>query len=426
MGTFNCYNIVIKQTSLTCYNNLKGDKTMKHMIKCLVVILLVACTPVSSEPLSEVEISSDHNIFRITLQSEIHDSLWDFADKVDLLSVNENSVYSPMSLYSALSMLLVATSGQSKDQLLEFLNLKDTSGLADLFRMHNYQDDDQTILNINSVWLHNAVTNFDESIIDELKDDYLTSSHSIDFSNSDAAGKEISEYISQQTNGFLTPRFTPREDTEVMLLNTLYFAMNWNPHFYKTQSINFKDVGLVDAVKTTMETSQYYENETEQAVIKHYQGQGSMIFIRPKNGLNLIEPKRQILDHLLDSEQLYEVSLIMPEIEVESTYDDLKDTLFELGLDKVLTDDISQSEISFYEDSFKTKNIISSIVQGAKIKVDKEGTTAGAYTAIEAPTSGSPQELVKAEMVLDVPYQLIVLGPQNTPLFVVNVINPTQ
>lgn len=402
---------------------------MKRIVILMCLTLLTSCTtkPIENQQLSAIEVNEDFEVMRKEVKPEILESINSFVDKIDLLSKSENSVYSPISLYATLTMLIPALEGESKEQLLNFLELENGSGLGDLINKLNYTEFGITRL-INSLWLNIKTKNYNQNIVDELKSNYLASSHLVDFSEPTQAGKDISEYINKQTDDFLNVEYIPDPDTDVLLLNTLLFSNYWYSEFQEDeQMIDFKDVGEVKSVKSITDHASYYENDLVQMTRKNYMDGSSMLFIRPKNGLDSLPSYQDMMKWVkeFNYDINYELTFRMPEVEVSSNHDQIKSLLVENGLEKVLTDNLEVSELSFYDDG-KTKNIVSKIVQQAKIKVDREGTIAGAFTVVEAPGAQPPSIPEKVEITLDVPYMMVLLGVENVPLFIVNIIDPTK
>lgn len=400
---------------------------MKRIIIFLVAILLVSCSSssVGQTTLKIVEPSDDLSILREEVNEDLIKSLWAFSDKVHVLSTDENMVYSPVSLYAALSMLIPASHDSTKEELLSFLELKDPSQLTLFFKRLNLMTDKFSNFISNSVWINGTSKDIiDMDIINELEETYLASSHLVDFNKTEETGKIISDFISEQTKGFLKPEYKPQEETDVMLLNTLYFKDSWVAEFGEADPINFKGVGEVPGFITLLESPIYHEDDEVQMVTKHFENGHSILFVKPKQGLSSISSYSELIEKLRqrNTDEKIEVELTMPEIEVSSNHDELLDHLRDNGLAELLS---SNPNLSFYNNG--QMSYVNKIIQEAKIVVDKEGAEAAAYTIIEtSPTSIEPEAKRKIEMILDEPYLMILMGNYEEPLFIVNIINPTK
>ena len=394
---------------------------MKRIALIILMVILSSCSTVSVDNsavhLTKIEALETYDQ---AVDAEVIKALWTFSDKHQVLDLSSNDVYSPTSLYAALSMLLPATSHNTYTELSDYLSLTDKALLTPLFNSLNVKNDEFANFLTNSVWLSNQFDDFDQEIIEELKEIYLTSSHAVDFTDTNETGKLITDFVNDQTEGFIDNlEIEPNRSTTVLLLNTLYFKDRWVSEFYEDESINFNGQGLVDTIGSMIESPLYYEDDLGQMVSKPFKNGNKMLFIRPKKSLQEIWSYSQIHDFLINSEPQFNTSVIlrMAEIEVQSKHEYLKELLSESGLSDVMS---NYPSLSFHENR-DDGQAITSVIQEAKIKVDKEGAEAAAYTSIEVRETAMPVPETIIEMDLDVPYLMILLSKDNAPLFVVSI-----
>ncbi|MBQ2735684.1 MAG: hypothetical protein IJF33_07600, partial [Clostridia bacterium] len=95
-------------------------------------------------------------------------------------SNGENKVYSPINVYLALSMLAEVTNGNSREQILDLLDVDDIEALrtqvSALWLSHYLEDGNSSLVFGNSIWLNENETYVEEAF-QRLADDYFASSY---------------------------------------------------------------------------------------------------------------------------------------------------------------------------------------------------------------------------------------------------------
>lgn len=401
---------------------------MKKILLMLIALLLVSCSNNSSNELTltEVKANSDVTILQDPVDIDLIESMWKFSDKFELLKTDENSVLSPVSIYSALSMLIPASGSTTKEELLNYLEISEDADLLSFFKKLNIMTKDFSSLLTNSIWIHDEnQALIDEEIVNTLAQKYLASSHAINFRNSENSSKVISDFINEQTNGFLDVKLNLEESLDLLLLNTIYFKDSWQNEFLENGPIEFENIGQVNSVISTISWPKYYEDDNLQMVTKEFKNNNSILFIKPKDSIESIDSYVDVFNKLkdLEYESNLEVNLIMPEVDISSKYTDVNEVLKANGLNELMSE---TPDLSFYNDP-NLSNVITQIIHEARIVVDKTGAEAAAYTSIGLETtSAEPIEKRKIDLVLDKPYIMVLLSQDQAPLFIVNVIDPTK
>lgn len=268
---------------------------MKKVFLILFLLILAGCD--SSTPVSpNITIQSD-NLDRDTLMEEtdpeLVDSLWEFTSLTqELLESEDNEVYSPLSLYLALSMLLPATSETTHDELLEGLSISSTENFEEniqpLLKKNNILDDEEDYASLltNSIWLQNDRDDYDEEILEVLENRYQAMHQFTDFKNEEKTKELIEAFIDEQTNGFIQELdLNIDSNTVLLLLNTLYFKDQWQEQFKQETEFEFttKDDKTIEVkgVMKKFENPKYYVEDDLEMIMIPFRNGNQMLFIKP-------------------------------------------------------------------------------------------------------------------------------------------------
>jgi len=365
----------------------------------------------------------------------------------------ENRIYSPLNVYLALSMLAETTGGNSRQQLLDVLQVGSIEALrerASALWRDNYRDDGAvTSLLANSLWLRDGMT-YSQKTLDTLAERYYASSFSGEM-GSEEYNKALRNWLNEQTHGLLEKQASGLEmkpETVLALASTLYFKAAWDSEFYKEDTdreIFHAPSGDVETDfmhQTTMGT--YYWGERFSAICLRFQEGGSMWLILPDEGGTVDEllESGEAMDFLLASknggydeekeelvgawpgQKYLNINLSMPKFDVSSDLD-LIDGLKELGVTYVF--DSAVSDFTPLDASTDDPLYVSKAQHAARVKVDEEGCEAAAYTVMMIVVEGlamPPDEEV--DFTLDRPFLFAVTGDSGLPLFVGNVNQPNK
>jgi len=413
---------------------------MKKVFLILFLLILAGCD--SSTPVSPNITIQPDNLDRDTLMEEtdpeLVDSLWEFTSLTqELLESEDNEVYSPLSLYLALSMLLPATSETTHDELLEGLSISSTENFEEniqpLLKKNNILDDEEDYASLltNSIWLQNDRDDYDEEILEVLENRYQAMHQFTDFKNEEKTKELIEAFIDAQTNGFIQELdLNIDSSTTLLLLNTLYFKDQWQEQFKQETEFEFttKDDKTIEVkgVMKKFENPKYYVEDDLEMVMIPFRNGNQMLFIKPEDIARFFEQDKisdihSLLENLEYSENT-SVNLTMPEVDISSNFKELNKFLASLSFTELMSD----APYLSYIEGEETGMIINDIVQQARITVDREGAEAAAYTSIGVEETSIPIIEEEIEMTLDQPYVMVVLSPEYIPMFVSTVNNPAS
>lgn len=269
----------------------------------------------------------------------------------------------------------------------------------------------------NSVWVHSeyALTSEYEVVVDE----YVKQ---IDF-KADNSPVLVNEWVDESTNGAIDeivsedePLFPP---TVLLAINSIYLKARWQKQFEytKTNRDSFYD----SASRMTEVSKAHFMNMVEYFDYSHkalpeYQvidlpfaeSDMSMIFVLPMNeGADAVSSTDLIA--AMDKLESTKMALSLPKFKFESEYgDDLKESLFTLGIQAPFTEDTGALCGLFEDQTDCQKLIIDEIIQKTVIDVNEKGVEAAAVTAISVGVTSMPVPTTPTLMILDHPFQFFI------------------
>lgn len=188
----------------------------------------------------------------------------------------------------------------------------------------------------------------------------------------------INNYIAEKTNNQIKNILTSTdisEDTELIIVNTIYFNKKWIIPFRKKNEGTFTQksgnkVKLLYMVGA--DVGNYYEDSSKRVFEKYYHDNvvmgiiiGDYLSIKSDDLNNIIYDFREI-----------EVKLHIPKFKQDVKIT-LEETLKTLGINKIFN-----KESSVFSNISHSPLYVSKIIHQAKISVDEEGTEASAATMV--------------------------------------------
>ena len=408
---------------------------MKKSVILLLALFLVSCSQVSNTPaqiLYELNREKQADSFDFTQVNinqvdiiKVNDVGLDTFEK--LTKENKNQVYSPLSTYLAISMLVPMAKTSSQKELLTFLKQESVAELVALNRrlIQSIEFDKEKGLSkiANSVWMQED-EKFNMSLLESISKDFYASLYGVDFRNEEETKKAITGWINKETNNLIKEIDVQTDpDTVLSLINTIYFSNQWLDSFEKEANIKdeFKTTsGVVTAeyMRKKFDTYLYKETEKYQGMSVDYHYGYKAHLVLPSDELS-VDYVREYLENTVSSyRQAYIVDLWLPKFDVSSTHS-LVEVTKELGLSEVYTE---ASQLYPYEDARTV--MISKIQQQARIQIDEKGTVAAAYTKIDMrPTSSMDQPIVR-DLKLNKPFYFMITNQQGVITFITLVHNP--
>lgn len=370
---------------------------------------------------------------------------WDAGKRLDGLSAfyrstastflsgagSKNRVYSPISLYAALSMLAETTDGESREQILALLNMENIEALREQAKnlwTANYRNDGATTTILaNSIWLNEEV-DFVRETVDRLAGDYYASSYRGDPA-SEEMNRLLRDWLNEQTGGLLEEAVKNTglsSETVMALYSTVYFRAKWDQEF---QSVNndekiFHGAGgdVTAEFMNATNTGAYYWGEDYGAYPLGFADGGQMWLILPDEDktaddvlasgeyLEMIEKARRFQ---WENHKSLIVHYSVPKFDVSAEIG-LNEGLKALGVTDIFdweTADFSplaENPEEFY---------VSSARHAARVVIDEQGCTAAAFTEMSVEAGGGWLPDEEMDFVLDRPFLFVVTSDTGGILF---------
>lgn len=366
----------------------------------------------------------------------IHDQPKGYADTLDgyfetvlpaLLADegNTNPVCSPVNIYMALAMLAETTGGESRQQLLDFLGVQSIEALrkqaGQVWNAHYWDDGVTTSILGNSLWLDEGFA-FDQECADALAQYYYAASFSGKL-GTDEMNAALQDWLNTQTGGLLEEQAKNVElspETAFALASTIYYKAAWSDEFNEARNTEETFYGRDQEVTATFMNSTdnggvYYRGEGFGAVNLRLQDGSRMWFVLPDEGVEAQSIVADAWNMISTDPNQYakqvKLNLSVPKFKTEAAME-LKQTLYDLGLDKVMGDWADFGGLSDVDDL-----AVSSVSHAATVEIDEGGVVAAAFTVISVAESAMPDELEELDFVLDRPFVYFIESSDGLPLF---------
>lgn len=348
-----------------------------------------------------------------------------FADRTAeaIFTNSENRVYSPISLYAALSMLTEMTAGETKQQVMELLGAADSETLRQTVRdlwMSVYLDDGRSVCRLANGAFLRENADVKQEAVDALVDWYYASTYRVPM-GTEEADKAIAGWLNQNTGGLLseeTGNIRTDGNDLLRLYNTIYYKSGWQDAFKSSQTKQDTFTAADGAAQTVdfmhrTESGGYRKGDGYTAAPRSL-NYGRMVFVLPDEGVtpeSLLQ-RQGFLAGLTGDYSAAELVWSVPKFDVKSSTE-LNGVLQALGV----TDAFDMAEADFTP---LTDNgaFLSSAMQAARVKIDEEGVEAAAYTEIVCADSAMMEVPPTVEMDLDRPFLFVIFDNSNVPLFV--------
>ena len=352
----------------------------------------------------------------------------DFAGRTaaEIFAGQENTVYSPISLYVALGMLTEITDDETRQQVLNLLGAADAETLRQQINrlwMSVYQDGDAVCRLANAAFLRENA-DVKQTAADTLAEWYFASSYRVPM-GTEEADAAIASWLNQQTGGLLseeTGNIRTEEENLLRLYNTIYYKAGWRRAFESSQTETDTFTAAngskqqVDFLHQTGEGT-YRKGEGYTAAPKTLEC-GRMVFVLPDEGVTpeALLSDGSAVDFFLSPEsaesKYMTIDLSVPKFDV-SADTDLSGALRALGVTDVF--DAGKADFSPLTD-YADDIFLSQAKHSARVTIDEEGVVAAAYTVMAAAGAAMPPD-ERVEFTLDRPFLFAVTGESGEILF---------
>lgn len=318
---------------------------------------------------------------------------------------DENLVCSPLSLQYALAMTANGASGQTLQEIIDFLGY----GEDGIDALNEYSKllleqlpavDLDVTLKVTDALLVNDRFQLLPSFKATVENHYYAAVDNMDFSDPSQIAARINEWASRSTDGFIDKVLEPSEispNAVAYIMNALYFKAKWaggeyDPMF-ESDATRPEDFHLSDGstikvdMMRNMRWHQYAEMDGYKVLAIPYAGYKYYMYIilPDENDINgLVEKLKTTAwsDILSKMKKDAEVYIRIPKFEIENKYN-LNDALQALGVTRPFQSGLAEFDMMFQPKQPEYYYWIEKVIQKARIKVSEKGTEAGAVTIVE-------------------------------------------
>jgi len=332
-----------------------------------------------------------------------------------------NTIFSPYSIYSALSMPYAGARNLTEKEMSNVLHITQSQE-----QFHNASAQLQKILLdkqkqasyelsiANKIFIQKDFPVL-PTFVSTMNNNYGAAFDTVDFANQEQTADLINHWVSQKTGDKIETIILPQylsPATLMVLVNAIYFSSKWEKPFeplFTQQSPFYHDEQNYNDVDTMVqtETFKYMENDTLQILELPYKNSTiSMVILLPKQIDGLTQLEKIVTQAKLNSwmAKLQEktVTVKLPKFKLESSYM-LESTLANMGM----TSAFGCADFSGIDGSKSL--FISKVVHKTVIEVEEAGTEAAASTAIIMARSLAPFCKFPSETIFSADHPFIFL-----------------
>lgn len=347
---------------------------------------------------------------------------------------NTNIFFSPVSIATAFAILSLGTKGDTQTEILEGLEFNLTekakadihNGFHHLLEALNRPDNQVQLTTGNGLFIDENVKLVDK-FLEDIKKLYHSDAFTVNFKDSEAAKKQINDYVEKETQGRIVALVKDlNADTVLALVNFIFFKGKWEKPFDAEQTTEQDfHVDQNTTVKVPMMNRlgmfdlHRCDKLSSWVLFMDYVGNATALFLLPDEGeLQHVEDTltKEVLCKFLENRHPRSAHLHLPKLSISGTYD-LKTILGKLGITRVFS---NAADLSGISEEVPLK--LSKAVHKAVLTIDEKGTEASAATMVEAIPMSIPPTVQ-----FNRPFLIIIYDKDiKSPLFVGRVVNPTQ
>jgi len=360
-----------------------------------------------------------------------------------LRTPEENLFFSPLSIYTLLSMVFAGAHGLTETQIKTVLHIKlDQNQFHSKYKklLRVFQRDTGSELSMANLLCIHENYQLLEKYLWIVEDTYGGAIWKLNFNAITETCSKINTWVAEHTQGKIKDVIhTLKEDDGLVLVNAIYFKGTWENLFKEkhTEEENFTLLSGDKILVPMMHKKEKYRwlNEDGFQILEMpYKGirvfgsleHISMIVLLPekKGGIEDLEnslTNEKIENYLEKLHKIWEreINIYFPKFKIETGYE-LKKILYRLGMTSAFSDGANFSRIA--EDP---PRYISQIIHKAFVEVNERGTEAAAVTALRMLGASIGQTIKPPEFRADHPFIFLLIDSYTRAiLFIGRVMNP--
>ena len=343
---------------------------------------------------------------------------------LDLLenSEEQNVIMSPFSILILLGMVTESVSGNTKEELINFLKDSDDQNVVQIIKnIARNVDESESLTSANAIIVNETIRDMiDARYISDIKDEF-----DAEVLSSDNIVEDVNAWVREKTHGMIEEiADDSMQDMLLALINAISFMDDWD-EFYEEDDIYPDEFTNMDDSVTEVEMmssreSLYVENEFYTGFVKEYKsGEFSYMALLPRMEKSMALFKKAFassnLTDLYRNAKAMKVQVEMPEFKAEFS-GSLNALLERNGINQMFTDSADFSPVTKMV-PLKTD----SILHKAYIEVDRRGTKAVAVTIADVVLGCAPPRDIEY-IRLDRPFVYAIMHKKTgLPVMVGNV-----
>lgn len=339
-----------------------------------------------------------------------------------------NIIISPVSLFTAFTLLTNGAAGETKEQMkgvLDVDKLSDEELNTKMNGLINYLNNSERYENTGFIRIYNSLW-IDKDF--KVKNSFLNSSKK--YYDSDIFEKsttdEMNKWIQEKSGGLIKkPISEINDDTLMMIFNVLHFKGKWQNPFDKSQTK--PDTFYLESGDTTTVKMMngerfmgYYEDSDVQAGILNYYN-GRMVILLPKGNIDdfISTMDLEKVEKYTNNPEYSKVKVKIPVFNAEYK-ENMSSVLQNLGMSNAFSP--AKADFSNLKDNNQPL-WIGQVIHNCVVNVDEEGTEAAALTSVDLCGSGMPKDI--KEFYVNKPFVFLIQGEGgNITLFIGKVEKP--
>ena len=353
----------------------------------------------------------------------------DFAIRLFKKSIEEgeNTLISPLSVLTALSMTANGADNKTLAQMEEVLGMpieQLNAWISDY--MKSLPSDEKYKLSLaNSIWFtEDERFEVNESFLKTNSEFYSSGVYRVPFD--DATLKKINAWVENNTDGMIKNILDEIPKNAVMyLINALAFDAKWQDEYteYQVRDGEFtREDGEKENVEMMhSEEGVYLEDENAKGVIKYYKDRKyAFVALLPNEATSIAEYVEGLdgerIVNILSNAKTSTVYTSIPKFETDYSKE-MSQVLEKMGMTDAFNEEIA--DFARLGRSSAGNIFINRVIHKTFIRVDESGTKAGAATVVEMADECAPVVIDPKEVILDRPFVYMLIDCKtNIPFFI--------
>ncbi len=357
------------------------------------------------------------------------DAATDFALRLFLSAAEDgkNTLISPLSVLTALSMTANGADGETRAQMEAVLGMpvNELNGWIAAYRQSLPEAKGYKLSMANSIWYRDdGLFTPKEAFLRDTVDYYGAGVYKAPFDSGTC--RDINRWVKENTDGMIDNVLDGIPADAVMyLINALAFDAEWQDVYKETavrEGVFTREDGTVEKAELMYSGERrYMENDAFTGFLKYYKDQKyAFAALLPKEGLSLSAALSTLsgeeVTALLSGAKFATVRAAIPKFRTEYSRE-MSGVLSHMGMTDAFSPRLA--DFSLLGTSSGDRLFLSRVLHKTFIQVDEKGTKAGAVTVVEVmPTSAAPAEEPKV-VFLDRPFLYMLIDTETSlPFFI--------